>query len=483
MANKSVNAPLQEAGLERSVLSGILHNGPDCLLDIEEILSVKDFYWTHNQVIFKILQELVHGQNAKEFDIPSILGIAKTYSYQIFEKEEKAIDYIEALLTSNVSHENTLSLAASVRKLSIARYAVICLDKSRKDLLDTRGSENINDIIAKIEKPVFQLTGDIISDKHTIQPICDDLLNTLKTLAEEKKDLVGLSTGFPKWDLALGGGLRRGTVNILGARPKVGKSFFCLNVGKHVASNNVPVLYLDTELSHELQKYRFISLMSGVSLNRLETGRFANHDDEKKKIWQLRKPIKEMPLTHCSIAGQSIEIVTSIVRRWLSKYVGFNDKGKANPCLLVYDYVKLTNSSDIKDSMREYQLIGFLMTALHDFALQWGIPVLAAVQLNREGVKKEGGEFAAGSDRILWLCSTFSIMKDKTTKEKALDPPSNGTKKLIVTDTRFGPGIPDGEYLNIIDQLSCSQLIEGKTYYEVVKDATVGNEAYEDDES
>jgi replicative DNA helicase len=482
MTKKSVNAPLQDAGLERSVLSGILCHGPDCLLDAEEVLSVKDFYWSHNQVIFKILQQLVHDQNVKEFDIPSILGIAKTHSYQIFEKEEKTAEYIEALLVNSISHENTLNLVACIRKLSIARKAITCLDKSKKDLLAIRGSENINDIITKIEKPVFQFTGDIISDKHIIQPICNNLLDTLKTLAEDKKDLVGLSTGFPKWDLAVGGGLRRGTVNILGARPKIGKSFFCLNVGEHVASNGVPVLYLDTELSHELQKHRFISLMSGVSLDRLETGRFADREDEKKRIWQTRQSIQETPLTHCSIAGQSIKIVTSIVRRWLSKYVGFNDQGKANPCLLIYDYVKLTNLSDINDSMREYQLIGFLMSALHDFALQWGIPVLAAVQLNREGVKKEGGEFAAGSDRILWLCSTFTILKDKTSKERALDPPSNGTKKLVITDTRFGPGIPDGEYINVIDKLSCSRLAEGRTYYEVVKDPAVSNESYQTDE-
>jgi len=60
--------------------------------------------------------------------------------------------------------------------------------------------------------------------------------------------MAGIPTGFPRYDSCIGGGFRRGTVNVVGARPKVGKSTFCLNVAKNVSFAGIPVLYLDTEM-------------------------------------------------------------------------------------------------------------------------------------------------------------------------------------------------------------------------------------------
>ena len=47
---------------------------------------------------------------------------------------------------------------------------------------------------------------------------------------------------------AIGGGLRRGTVNVIGARPKTGKTLLAQNMGMNIAKQGVPVLDLDTEM-------------------------------------------------------------------------------------------------------------------------------------------------------------------------------------------------------------------------------------------
>jgi hypothetical protein len=122
------------------------------------------------------------------------------------------------------------------------------------------------------------------------------------------------------------------------------------------------------------------------------------------------------------------------------------------------------DDNDLKHNLQETQLLGFLITKLHNFALKWKIPIFATVQLNRDGVDKEGGEVISASDRLLWLCSNFSILKDKTQEELAQDPPINGKKKLVVTDTRFGSGMDKGDYINIKDNLSIAKLEEGKTF-------------------
>jgi len=159
--------------------------------------------------------------------------------------------------------------------------------------------------------------------------------------------------------------------------------------------------------------------------------------------------------------------------------VGFNEYGKANPCLIIYDYLKLMDSADISHNMAEHQMLGFLISSFHNFAVKWALPILATVQLNREGVGKDGGQFIAASDRILWLCSNCSILKGKTPEEFAEDPHKNGIKKLIVTDTRFGPGMEKGNYINIHDRLERAAFEEGKTFGEHVSENSTLNHIVE----
>jgi hypothetical protein len=122
------------------------------------------------------------------------------------------------------------------------------------------------------------------------------------------------------------------------------------------------------------------------------------------------------------------------------------------------------DDSAFKNNLQEYQLLGFLTTALHNFAVKFKLPILATIQLNRDGINKQDSSVVSGSDRIGWLCSNFTILKPKSDDELNEDPPSNGTKKLVVTDTRYGPGMESGEYINIKNELEVAKMSEGKPF-------------------
>jgi len=459
---------LKDPGLERSVLSGVLQHGIGLVLDVLEILGPKDFHYMSNQKIFAIVKYLIQEKGCTELDVPTILTGAKALGYDdLFDKRERS-EYLAMLFESTPSPSNTMKMTVSLYTLSLARKAINCLTSTAKDLAQISGDEEIETIIAQIEEPIFEFTGKVISDGNDLKSMGENFAVAMKAVSENPQDIVGISTGFSRWDQLIGGGLRRGTVNVVCARPKVGKSMFCLNIARNVAFGGLPVLYLDTELTHEIQRDRLISLITKVKLDHIECGTFASIEAEKKAVWDAEQIITDLPITHCSIAGQSVQSIMSIARRWLSKYVGFNEFGKANPCLIIYDYLKLMSSADINNNMAEHQMLGFLMSSFHNFAVKWSLPILATVQLNREGVGKDGGEFIAASDRILWLCSNCSILKGKTPEEFAEDPPKNGTKKLIVTDTRFGPGMEEGNYINIYDHLEKAAFEEGLSFSEHV---------------
>ena len=186
---------------------------------------------------------------------------------------------------------------------------------------------------------------------------------------------------------------------------------------------------------------------------------------------------------HKSIGGKPFEDQISIMRRWLAKVVGLNDQGKANDCVIVYDYVKLMEASELaKSDLKEFQLLGFMMTSLHNFALRYEVPILSFIQLNRDGINKESTDAASGSDRIMWLCSNFTIYKQKSDEEIAQDGPENGNRKLVPIIARHGEGLDDGDYINVLMKGAYAKLIEGQTAYELAEGGSYTEGEVDDEE-
>lgn len=452
---------LNDVGSEHSVLSAIVQHGADFLIEAEEFLTPNTFFGPHHQKLFSVLQHMVHHEGVTTFDPPHIQSSAKALGLADFMGRGRDDEYLRSLALKHITTENAMKLVIVIHKLWLARQADACLAGARQDIGGLTGHEPVTQILTMIEDPVFALTAKMVSSTTTLKRIGAGYKDTMKALAAQPKDLIGLPTGFQKYDYAIGGGLRGGSVNIVGARPKGGKSFFCLNVARNLAKAGVPVLYLDTELSHTMQMTRLAALVSGVEINRIETGMFSTDPEQENAVYAAEDYVTQLPLTHCSIAGQSIKPILSIVRRWLTKEVKFGDTGKANPCCVIYDYIKLMDSSDLKSNLAEFQLLGFLLTEMHNFALKHDIPILAAVQLNRSGGDQEDGRAMAQSDRILWLCSSFAILKKKSHEELNVDPKENGDRKLVVTDTRFGTGMEPGDYLNLKTDFSRASIKEG----------------------
>ena len=128
--------------------------------------------------------------------------------------------------------------------------------------------------------------------------------------------------------------------------------------------------------------------------------------------------------------------------------------------------------------MKEYQLLGFMMTELHNFAVKYQVPVVAFIQLNRDGITKESTDSASGSDRIIWLCSNFSIFKRKSDEEIAEDGPDAGNRKLIPIIARHGGGLDDNDYINCHMKGWCGQIVEGKTKLELGKGNKTRNDGF-----
>ena len=238
------------------------------------------------------------------------------------------------------------------------------------------------------------------------------------------------------------------SMDLIAARPKTGKSVLADNVALHVSkTHNIPVLMLDTEMSKEDHINRLLANLTETEINDIAGSKFFDNDEKKDKIIQGASLIKSLPYDYISIAGRPFEETLSIAKRWLIKKVGYDEDGNLNDCLIIYDYLKLMTSASINNNLAEFQVLGFQITSLHNFCVENDCPCLSFVQLNRDGITKESTDVVSGSDRLVWLCTSFSIFKDKTEEERLTDGVSSGNKKLIPIVSRHGPGIEDEGYI------------------------------------
>lgn len=460
---------LCDTSSERAVLSGILKYGENAYLDIADILQTTSFTVDSNQIIYRCIQNICEKEHRPSIDIASIYASAQELGLShVFAKKEEA-QHLKAIFDFPVNLENIRKFATKIRKLEIARSLHTELKTVQDKILDVTGSESISNILGIAEDAIFNFSSNLGNDTESAPEIIG---NGLEEYIEELKsnpiDQVGISTGFPVYDQAIGGGLRKGTINVIGARPKVGKTLLSDNMGLFIANKlKIPVLNMDTEMSKNDHIHRLLAMSTEIEMSKIETGKFADSPSLSDKITKSITELKSTPLYHKSIAGKSFEEQISIMRRWLVKDVGLNDDGTAKDCVIFYDYLKLMDSAGISQDMKEYQVLGFMMTALHNFAMQYKVPIVAFVQLNRDGITKESTDSASGSDRIIWLCSNFTIFKRKSDEEIAEDGPDSGNRKLVPIISRHGGGLDDNDYINCHMKGWCAKIIEGKTKLEL----------------
>ena len=200
---------------------------------------------------------------------------------------------------------------------------------------------------------------------------------------------------------------------------------------------------------------------------------------EKEKVHDAAEKLKSIPYHYISIAGQAFEHIIGVMRKWIYQHVGFDEGGRTKDCLIVYDYLKLMGSEGITNAMQEYQVLGFQITKLHNFCVKYDVPCLSFVQLNRDGITRESTDVVSGSDRLIWLCTSFSIFKMKSDEEIAEDSIEHGNRKLVPVVARHGSGLDDGDYISVKMFGNIGKIEEDETRNEIHRNARSRSEGFE----
>jgi len=465
-------AVLENLPVERAVLAGICQYGLDVFVDMD---YVQPDFFSHeiNQVIFSCLQDIIQNNQAVEplsiFSTANKLGV-----YELINKQTE-MGFIRSLFNMPVIKENVPKFTAKLAKLKLARDIKRAIKKSEKEIDKITGDEAIEEIISIAEKPITDVTESAYTE-HSNQTMLvgENIDEYVQYLIDNPTDYLGIPTGLSQFDEACGGGIRRKSICLIGARTGVGKSVISTNVALHVAGKlNIPVLYLDTEMDIGDQRTRMLANLSNVKINDIAKGKFANSFMAKESVIRSAKYLKTIPYHYMSIAGQPFDNILNITKRWIHQHVGFDENGKTKDCLLIYDYFKLMSSAGLSAAMQEYQALGFQITKMNDFCIEYDIPCLSFVQLNRE-------EDIAQSDRLSWLATTVAKFQVKSDEEIADDGDQHGNRKIVFLKHRHGTGLEPGDYINVKMNGACAKLVEGYTRNQLKSGAANNDQRNED---
>lgn len=460
---------LEAVGAERAILS-ILLKKPDSLFTVDEILDENDFTNTGNQVIYTIIKELILEDPSTKLDSALIISHAESKGIKDFFRLTQNGDLLSAIHTTakGINESSIGKHIAAVKKASIKRHLIETLDDLKDDVEVYSGSAM--DLKNMVEDTVFNSMSDIDSCDEEIVNLSEDFEEVINSYADDDATL-GLDIGFPRFQRDCGN-LRNGTVTGIFARAKEGKSQIAAHSMKMIGIDTnellgrLPVLYLDTEMQARNQQMRLCSMMTGISYNRIESGAWRSDPTELEKVKGAFKKIKNAPIYYKNIAGKSVNYVIPVIRKFIYKHIGGKTTGNTPRCLVIYDYIKLMNPSDLKMA-QEYQILGFLLAALHDLASALNFPMLVLGQLNREALQRDSIGTIAGSDRITHNVDSLSLFRQKRPEEIELDGHQRGTHLMKVFITRNGPGHDFDEWINIHFDKSRGSFKEDKRNSEI----------------
>ncbi len=419
--------------VEKHVLSGLLKH-PSIFPDIDPFLSEKDFFQDVHSTVYSVVKQCLLNDEKPD----KILIANKIKNLGIsFKDEINIFDYIEDLYYTQITETAALEAAQELSKLRMCREIHHTLGEGQKYLEDNL-NDSVDELIANSDKIYSERISSYTFGQEPVN-VFDGLEEMVEDRGNNPLEESGLQTPYPEFNRMFGG-LLPGNIYSIISRPGEGKTTWLNDIcHKTSIKNNIMALFLDTEMSTEEIQFRMLASLSGVPLWYIQTGNWRRDPDMCEKIRNAWKDMENQRYFHYPVGNMSIDEVCSVIRRWY-----YSKVGRGNPCILAYDYIKMTGEN-VGKNWAEYQAIGEKIDKLKKISEEIEAPILTAMQQNRSGEHfnkrvsniTDDSSTAAQSDRLQWFASFVGIFRRKVPEEIALDTEEFGTHKLIALKTRF----------------------------------------------
>jgi replicative DNA helicase len=363
--------PPQNIEAEQSVLGAILLDN-DALHEAVEVLQPDDFYRDTHRKIYQAMTEL-YTRN-EPVDLITLNNYLKGKGDL---DDVGGVQYLSSLASSVPTSANVKYHSRIVREKALVRNLLHSVTDIAKNVYDN--DLDTDELIDYAEKKIFDLSDKKIKTSFfTMKELISDTFVTIERLYDKKESITGIPSGFKDMD-ELTTGFQKGDLIIIGGRPGMGKTAFCLNISQHVGiAMKEPVAIFSLEMAKEQLVMRMLCSEAKVDSNKVRKG-FINKRDDWNKLTNAAGKLAESLIFIDDSSGLSVLEMRAKARR-LKQQHGLS--------LVIVDYLQLMRGRG-KFERRE-QEIAEISRSLKALAKELQVPVIALSQLNR-GVETRGG--------------------------------------------------------------------------------------------
>lgn len=419
-----------DLGSEKALLSLCLKKDSSLNTILRSALTADDFYDERNRIIYQAISELY--MNSKSVD----RYLVNDYLTKKGQSEKVGgLTYLGIIDDSLAISANIDSYIEIVLEKSKLRRLIKVFGDLEKMAQKAKGS--VKDIV---DIAIGELSNMREAEKGSgFESLNSILQSNIKEISKIKSGQYSgsiVKTGFSYLDHLLGG-LRPGTLNIIAARPGMGKTSFVLNIATNVAElYGVNVDIFSLEMSRSEVGNRIISARTTTSSKKLQN---ANITDTE--LLEVAKAVREIGKYPIYIDDNSSVNPVSM----MSACKQLKANGELG--LIIVDYLQLMSMPGNKGSSYSRQNeISDISRSLKVMAKDLGVPVIALSQLARGAEKRDdhtpmlsdlrdSGAIEQDADSVI-----FIDRDDYYDKEKRANPIQDA--KIIVAKNRHGePGV------------------------------------------
>jgi|WetSurMetagenome_2_1015567.scaffolds.fasta_scaffold43289_5 replicative DNA helicase len=386
--------PPQQIEAEQSVLGGLMLDSED-FDEVLCIISGSEFYRDSHRNIFEAIKRIKTRNEA--CDLITVMDELDKASQL---EASGGASYLASLTGISPGSKNVLAYCKIIKEKAVLRNLISLTSDVMLQSYD--GRKTSQELIDLAEHGISRVSNILsVNSNHScsIMQSSKEFLTNLEARIANGRNISGHRTGFPDLDQYLSGWCSEDYV-ILAARPSIGKTALACSFARSMARSGRKVAFVSMEMGKRVTD-RMAAQESGVNLLKIRSGDLDNK--EQGRVLGAVGKISQMPI--------DIMYASSPTETEIKQYIK-----RTKPDLAIIDYIGYCRCSEGGDSkVKRERQISIISSCFKSIARDYGIPVVALSQLNREIEKttrppklsdlRDSGSLEQDADVVMFLHS------------------------------------------------------------------------------
>ncbi|MDD7021595.1 MAG: replicative DNA helicase [Aeromonadales bacterium] len=447
---------------ERRFLGAIMLDGSSLERVTREIGLLKEeaFFGKRNRLVYHAILE--RAESSSNFD-PTIISAWLESNGHL--EEAGGNGYLSSLMNSGADPGSAPEYARIISECYKRRQIIALAGEVTQSAYEPDGREAdmlFNEAQSKFYDAAEANRGEDAGRPRPMIEVTGAVIERIRENMHSGSRMRGVASGFRELDeLTLG--LQGGTLNIIAARPGVGKTSFAMNIVENIVLNpevKKPGLVFSLEMPSESIALRMLSNFGQVPMQNLVNGEVpvSGWDRIMGKMRLLSVEREDHKGTFDKLFIDDSGSVTPAELRARAREIAEINGGLS---VIMVDYLQLMKGDSDSAENRALEL-GSISRSLKLLSKELDVPVLALSQLNREVESRkdhrpmnsdlrESGSLEQDADLIMFL------HREALYHERTDESADDGRALLIVSKNRNG-ALKDidlqfiGEYTSFYDK-------------------------------